>query len=333
MQRWAGCMQLWTLEGINKLTPDILLQALKDPLPGIRINGIKLAELHLAEDNRLATALLAMRDDPDVKVRFQLVCTLGFMKTPEADKVRLDLLFRDINDKWVQIAALSAGSSQALALLQGVISKFDAAVPAYASLVQLLGGIIGKSQDAGVIKNLIARCATDSAGKSNAWQAPLLEGLSQGFANRKSLPAGLDEERRLLIRTCLENTVSPMRKSALHVLKVIGFPGSSDTKAAISKAEEIAGSVQYDQDRRAIAIDFIALGDPGPQATFLKSLINPKTPILTQVSAVRALGLIPGEEISKYFLQQWPALTPELRSEAIEAFFATDERIKLLLDK
>ena len=145
---------LWTLEGINKLTPDLILEALKDPLPGIRVNAIKLAELHLTADQRLVSALLAMRDDPDAKVRFQLVCTLGFINTPEADKVRQELLFKDINDKWVQIAALSAGSARSVALLNGVLSKFDLSVPAYESLVQLLGSIIGKSHDAAAIKRI-----------------------------------------------------------------------------------------------------------------------------------------------------------------------------------
>ena len=207
---------LWTLQGINKLTPDVIMTALKDPLPGIRVNAIKLAEPHLPTDQRLISALLAMQDDPDAKVRFQLVCTLGFINTPEADRVRQELLFKDINDKWVQIAALSAGSSQSVALLNGVISKFDPSIQAYASLLQLLGSIIGKSQDAAVIKQLIHRSVTDSSGKSSAWGAPLLEGLSEGFVNRKSVPAELASERNLLISTCLQNSSGLMRKSCLR---------------------------------------------------------------------------------------------------------------------
>ncbi|MEO8763514.1 MAG: PVC-type heme-binding CxxCH protein [Ginsengibacter sp.] len=324
---------LWTLEGINALTPDLIMKALKDPLPGMRVNAIKLAELHLAADQRLAPALLAMENDPDPKVRFQLVCTLGFINSAEADKARQDLLFKDIDDKWVQIAALSAGSSQSLALLNGVLSKFDPSIKAYASLVQLLGGIIGKSQDASVIRQLIHKSLTDSSNKQGIWQASLLKGLSEGFTNRKSLPAELGSERKLLIGACLQNPLAEMRKSCLDVLKVIGLPAGSETNTAMLKAEEIAGNTKLDQAVRAGAIDFMALKDPGPYGNFLKGLINLQTPILVQLSAIRALGAIPGEEVTKYLLQKWPALTPEIRGEAIEAFFASDERVKLLLDK
>ena len=51
------------------------------------------------------------------------------------------------------------------------------------------------------------------------------------------------------------------------------------------------------------------------------------------MSAIRTLSVIPGEEVTKYLLQKWPALTPGIRGEAIESFFASDERVKLLLDK
>ena len=183
------------------------------------------------------------------------------------------------------------------------------------------------------LNELIRKCIADSTNKSSAWGAPLLEGLSEGFANRKPLPAELGTDRKLLIHTCLEHHSGAMRKSCLDVLKVIGLPAGGETKTAMLKAEEIAGNTHLDQAVRANAIDFIALADPGPYRNFLKSLISLQTPILIQLSAIRTLSVIPGEEVSKYLLQKWPALTPEIRGAAIEAFFVSDERIKLLLDK
>lgn len=121
---------LWTLQGLNELKPEVLEKALKDPVAGIRENAIRLTEPHLRETPQLVKDLLAMQDDADPKVRFQLLCTLGFIDTPETMRVRHKLLFQDINDEWVQIAALSA-SSQTSSLLKVVLENFRGDVPAY----------------------------------------------------------------------------------------------------------------------------------------------------------------------------------------------------------
>ena len=324
---------LWTLEGINKLTPDIIIKALKDPLPGIRENAIKLAELHLRQDPRLAPALIAMRSDTAAKVRFQLLCTLGFLNTPEADDARQELLFRDINDKWVQIAALSAGSSQSLPLLNAMINKFDSSVEAHASLVQLLGGIIGKSQEPTIIRQLLHKGISESSNGHNGWQSSLLEGISEGLENRKPLPSELRGEQPLLIRASLENGSASVRKSAMHLMGIIGLSKGSGTAAAMLKAKKIAGDSALNQNQRSGAIEFLALTDPSPFSTFLKSLIQPQSPILVQLAAIKALSAVPGEEISKYLLQQWTILTPGLRHEAINLMMDNPKRVRLLLDK
>ena len=54
---------LWTLEGMNKLTPELIMQALQDPEPGVRENAIKLAELHLTASPDLVPTLIALKED------------------------------------------------------------------------------------------------------------------------------------------------------------------------------------------------------------------------------------------------------------------------------
>ena len=74
---------LWTLQGLQQLSSTLISQALHDPVAGVRRNAIKLAELHLAHTPALADTLVALADDPDAQVRFQLLCTLGFRRHPE----------------------------------------------------------------------------------------------------------------------------------------------------------------------------------------------------------------------------------------------------------
>src|SRR3984957_13611833 len=68
---------LWTLDGLGKLDAPEIEVGLADQAPGVRENAIILAEYRLASDPRLTQKLLGMVRDPDARVRFQLLCTLG----------------------------------------------------------------------------------------------------------------------------------------------------------------------------------------------------------------------------------------------------------------
>src|SRR5690606_11020614 len=165
---------LWTLEGIKNLEPDLIRKALKDPEPGIRENAIKLAELHLEESPDLINSLLELQSDSDPKVRFQLLCTLGFSDTSKADQARQELLFRDLQDEWVQIAALSAPYPQSRGLLTAILNSYEGDIPAYATLVRRISAMAAASQDYGNILELIRQATSDLPDKGNGWQAPVL---------------------------------------------------------------------------------------------------------------------------------------------------------------
>ena len=115
---------LWTLEGLGKLDASLILKALEDPEPGVRENAVRLAEPRLATAPGLADQLLAMTEDAHPRVRFQLLCTLGWVDSPGARKARRRLLMRDIDDEWMQIAALSASGVRPLSLFDTGVAEF-----------------------------------------------------------------------------------------------------------------------------------------------------------------------------------------------------------------
>ncbi|MBX2922612.1 MAG: c-type cytochrome [Chitinophagaceae bacterium] len=323
---------LWTLEGKQQLTSDIIEFALNDSSAGIRENAVRLAEMHLHADSGLVASLLKLQNDAAPGVRFQLLLTLGYISMPEVNKVREQLLFKDINDQWMQIAALSASSSQSAGLLNAVLSVFDPANKAHASLIQRLSAILGTSQPVGVIEELIKKATVVSGKQDEQWKAPVLEGLAQGLKSRKSLPAGLVRNRSLLIQSCLENPSTPIRKSCLQILQVMGLPEASQILPAAQKAIQLAANVQLPEEQRSCAIDLIGWLDPVRHASFLKSLVNPREPFQVQSSALNALKQIPGIDICVYFLAKWTSLSPGMQSAVINACMMTDERIRLLLD-
>ncbi|GEO03380.1 cytochrome c [Adhaeribacter aerolatus] len=323
---------LWTLEGLNKLNPSLIAQVLRDPEAGIRTNAIKLAERHLKTSPELAETLLSLAQDSDPKVRYQLLCTLGFIDTPQAAQVRQQLLFKDVTDEWVQVAALSAPSAQKGTLLTAVLAQYKSDVPAYASLVKRLSAMIGNSSDEQVIHQLLQKAVKPVPGKTGAWQAPVLEGLAQGLKNKKLVPGELAATQSLLVRTCFTHPEVPVRESALHILQVIGLPEDAKTQAAMKQARQMAGNTSLQESQRAAAIDFLGLQNPKPYAEFLQSLMTPREPLPVQLAALRTLSAIPDQTVSIYILEQWSALTPEIRDAAISTFMSRPERIALLLD-
>lgn len=322
---------LWTLEGMSKLTSDVIKNALRDTVAGIRENAVRLAEIHLSDDTTFAHALYDLRDEQDPQVKLQLSLTLGYVQNPEADKIRQQLLFDDIDDEWMQIAALSARSSEALSMLESVLEKYEEDKKAYASLVKRLSAIIGKSQPYSVIEPLIHKSIAKQAAEDQ-WASALLAGLTDGLAGRKTLPPGIEHSRNELIQACLGSSAVAMRKTSLQMLRVIGLPAGQQTASASRQAVQIAKDEQLPEPLRACAIDFLALQNPHQYATWLKRLITPKEPLQVQLAALNALKVIPGTETGKYLLSNWHSLPPGVISAAVNTMMVSEERTSLLLE-
>ncbi|CAN5907774.1 c-type cytochrome [soil metagenome] len=323
---------LWTLEGLNQLRPELIRQGLQDPVPGIRENAIRLAELRLAAAPALAEALLPLQHDADAKVRFQLLCTLGFVDTKQAAQARENILFRDINDPWVQIAALSAPGVRTSGLLEAVLQRYQQDVPAYASLVERLSAMAGASREAASIRPLIRKAVQPVPGKSEGWQASLLNGLAEGLKNKSAAAIPLQAEQKLLLQATFQHPAAPVRQASLNLLKMIGLPPGKETEAAVAKAAGLAADQSAPPEKRTEAITLLALANPAPHAPLLKKVLVAAEPLPVQLAALRALSAIPDQTISHYVVERWSALTPELRDAALTTFLANDDRIVLLLD-
>jgi putative heme-binding domain-containing protein len=280
----------------------------------------------------LITALLPLHADGDTKVKFQLLCTLGSVNTPEALQVRNKLLFRDINDPWVQVAALSASSSQTAELLNVVIDSFKEDKPAYASLVKRLTTMVGANGKPEVIHQLIQKATLPVSAEQPAWQAPLLEGLAEGIKSKKTHARGINAEQDVLIKIFFEHPSDKLRKAALEMLKVTGIQNKSMQNKSIKRAVTIVLDESHPTDKRVESINFLAVGNPAPHADLLQKLIAANEESSVQIAALRTLGAIPGTAVSQHLLKQWQNLTPEIQNEAINTFLADTQRIALLLN-
>lgn len=321
---------LWTLQGLQSLRPELIRQALQDPVGGVRENAVKLAELHLKDSPTLRNNLLSMQSDPDLGVRYQLLLTLGFVNTPKSSSTRQELLFRDIGNKWMQIAALSAPSSKYTELLDRVIDRFS---PSYTSFVRRISSMIGANRGSEIIYRLLQRATTHVSGEQSGWQTPVLEGIAQGLQNRDPIPSDFNAHQNLVVQAFFEHPSSSVRQGALQILEVTGLPEEAQT--SMQDALQIAKNQEISGQRRAQALEFLALGDPAPYTPSLKQLIVPSEATNVQVAALRAFSAVPGPTVSEHVLKRWSVMTPKVRDAALSTFlnrpFKTD-RIQMLLD-
>ena len=81
---------LWTLEGLSALDPQMVVAALRDTHPRVREHALRLAEPFGAAPGVISTAV-ALRNDPEPRVAFQLAFTLGEFKDPRALVALTDL--------------------------------------------------------------------------------------------------------------------------------------------------------------------------------------------------------------------------------------------------
>jgi putative membrane-bound dehydrogenase-like protein len=323
---------LWTLEGMGQLQADLITRSLQDPVAGVRENAIKLAELHLEQSPEIAQSLLSFAQDPDPKVRYQLLCTLGYLDSPEAALARQRLLFADVDDEWVQIAALSAPSNQATALLEAALTHFGETASSHASLFRRLGAMIGASQRPDMVRQLIARASAPAPGQTGEWQAAVLTGLAQGLKGKSGSAQAYTKEQHLLVQTFFDHEAAPVRSASLRVLQELGLPQGPRSGAALQRALKLAKDANHPPGKRADALRFLTLSDPAAHTAVLTALVRPTEPLPVQLAALQAISAIPGQPAGKLILEKWSVLTPEVREAALSALITHKDRVRLLLE-
>ncbi len=313
---------LWTLEGLGRLDDAVLEKALADPEPGVRENAVRLAETR----PELHKKLLGMTGDPSAKVRFQLLATLGSVTGTEAAAAREKLLMRDVDDRWFQIAALSASSDEAPRLFAKAAG--GEASEGRATLVRNICAVIGARRKPPEIHSVLARAASSPAPSADWWRVASMEGLAQGLGKGRSETP--PDSQDLLLKLFASER-APGRRAALRLLEIAGLPSGPAADAALHRAAEIAADSGADPELRADQIAILALANPAQYADLLRRLIDPHQPEPVEEAAVRGFGRIPGDEVGTFLIRNWREMTPAVRMEAADALYHDQARVKLLL--
>lgn len=317
---------LWTLEGLEKTDIDLLRQAAQDPIAGIRENAIQLIELHLEDDSSLAEMLLSLENDPDPRVRFQLLCTLGFIETAAAQAARERLLVKDLESEWTHLAALSATPGQEMALFQWASSNLRGKMDQGGSLfMKNLSALIGRKHEAAELNQLISILSS----LPTTIQAAALKGLALGLpSDSKSLAAG---NREKLLTWALHED-RDIRSASLVLLRKTGLPSIKKSLAETRQvAQAIAENPAANEALRADAIGLLDILGAADFQAFFKKQIDPQTPPVMQKAAIQGLAAAAGTGNAEFLLDKWDQLTPPVRATLVSSFRPYPDRMHLLL--
>ena len=321
---------LWTLEGLGKLDASLIRKALGDPEPGVRENAIRLAESRLAKAPELADKLLAMTEDAHPRVRFQLLCTLGWVDSPGARNARRQLLMRDIDDEWMQMAALSASDVRPLNLFDTGVAEFgDEASKERIAFFRRIAAMVAAGSDPSGVRQLLRKVANARKPGSDWWRAAALEGLAQGIGQgSKSVTKGLSSNQLLRL---YQASTPPVQRATLQLLELMEKPLSPAPEPLMRDLLDRIEDRAADPALRADSVRLLALFGVNSRFALLSSLLDPQEPPEVQTAAVRALGQIEGMESGRLFISKWRELTPPVRLAATVALLSRPEHVELLV--
>ena len=317
---------LWTLDGLNALSESIIRKALQDSEAGVRENAIRLAELYWEEFPKLKSALLALQNDPDAKVRFQLLCSLGSLDSPKAQSVSVKMLASDISDKWVQYAALSSPQGNQHWLTFAKQHFTNNLGEAEASFVQKLGALVGLSGNSSEIAKVIQTANQESSD----WHATLMQGVAQGIKYAENTPSLLAEKRALL-KNIRADCAPDLRQASLNLLTSLGELPTQEANSAVQRAQQAINSNSSSDDWRQDALTFLGIADPNRYQSQFLSALNPQYSSNLQNEALQMLRRTKGVAPCQSLLTRWASFTPQVRENAVNVFLTEPERTHLLL--
>ncbi|MGK2861660.1 MAG: PVC-type heme-binding CxxCH protein, partial [Chitinophagaceae bacterium] len=324
---------LWTMEGLHATNGQALIKAFRNPVAGVRENAIKIAELNLQKTASLQNHLIDMVADSSAKVRYQLLCSLGNLNDSASVSARQEILMRDIEDRWVQTAALTSSPGKEFELIQNALPVLTAKeTKGKALFFQNCASIIGLSQKTEDIKKLIRLATTNSSPASAWWQSACLSGLSNSLRN-KGLPiSDFNFEKQLLLLKFTNKTVPSLRSASVDLLRLTGVQKNEAWYKAVNSARSAVANKKAEKSFRADAMQIIAMGKNINDTTLLSPLITPTEPETIQQTALNSYNDLAPKQAADYIIRNWANLTYEVRDAAIEILLSSPQHTSSLLD-
>ncbi len=306
---------LWTLEGLSALEEPLVLKALKDQHPRVREHAVRLSE-NFSKSRTMQSAVMAMANDPDVRVQFQTAFTLGQMKDNQTLDALAGLAMKHAENQWFRLAVLSSvndSAAQFFSLLRKKDSAFENEQLS-AQLAALVGSKHYAYELAGLLKLISTLKKPEAA----------LNGLSKGLklADVKNLRVASAEP---VLMTLLNNENEAVQKSAWETARFFELKGL--VQKALADAQNDALPVKT----RVTAVRALRGGQFAAVSPVLQKLLADQNSPELQAAAIESLSAFDNPSIAGSLISQWQKFSPEIRQKALAALLSERERMKALM--
>ncbi|MCI0628782.1 MAG: c-type cytochrome, partial [Acidobacteria bacterium] len=321
---------LWTLEGLGRLEAEVVLAALADESPLVREQAIRLSEE--VTSARIRQELLEMTGDPDDRVLFQLVCTLGTNVDEPAFAALTKITLAHIEDSWFQIAALSAapvsGSTwfQAVDRRPGFLSRPSRGKEDF---LRRVASIVGAKQDNREMEALLA--AINRPTGADWWRVATLAGLAEGIQRGGRRQAVLSRAAQATLSELLGASPKVV-SAALDVIEKTTPPDLPRLQAATHRSAAVARNERDPLEVRVNAVRLLGLARSNSSLTLLDQLLVPQRPTEIQRAAANSLLARGNPTAVRILVNKWKGFPVPVSETVWNAFSRNTQHLSLLLD-
>jgi putative membrane-bound dehydrogenase-like protein len=296
---------LCTLDGLDALSPAMLMKGLADPHPGVRRHAVRLCEGRFDKSPEIGPALVKLVADTDAQVRMQLAYTLGEWDDPRAADALGKLAAASAGDRYLTAAVMSSVNKKNL---DGVLLAALRGAPP-AGIVENLLRLAGAFGNTSATATLLKAVATPEDGKHAAWQFATMGTLLDTLDNRLSSLSQLAKDDKL----------------GAAVAELSGL---------FAAAREVATNDKARPADRAAAVRLLGRGVDHRQedATRLATLLVPQTPEEVQAAAISECGRLREGGVPDLLLRGWKGYGPALRTQVLETLSRRDDWLRATLD-
>jgi putative membrane-bound dehydrogenase-like protein len=284
---------LYALDSLNALTAQDLLQGLADAHPQVRRHALRLSELLLDSSVKLRDAMLALDNDADPIVQFQLALTLGECDDPRVAPLLAQIMIRNADSQDIVAAALTSVGANAGPVLQALLAdrKWTASPHAKSAVTALVAQIVKQGHEADI--DVLVQALTPTANDAKPeFGTALLKAVSGAV---RAAAAGDSPQLAQLVEV-QRQAAATLLKDAQHLLERSDAP----------------------PDERLAAIENLGLDTFDNQQALLERLLSPQEPAAIHTAVLATCAGYDSPAVAELVLSQWEQFAPTTRLAATE---------------